>query len=149
MIFKKMFLMAAGLAWLAGEAGAATHSAYGDPICWDQVGSVSCASKIESSVKVLPARSPELTAVPNPAGRDRSIRFQLTGALPAGTRGTFTIYSPAGKAVRSFPLRRLTSGSGLSWDQRDGKRDKLAAGVYLARITASGLLMEKKILILK
>ncbi len=79
---------------------------------------------------------PTLAAWPNPFNP----RTELVCELPRPTRIDLVVYDLAGRRVRTLAAGRLLPGGPvvLPWDGRDAAGRNLAAGVYLARLSADG-----------
>jgi flagellar hook assembly protein FlgD/sugar lactone lactonase YvrE len=99
-----------------------------------------------------PAVAPNALAVvgivPNPFDGSTQVRF----AIPAGgvTAHSLAIYDLGGRLVRRLSSGSLAAGShAVSWDGRDGQGRVVAAGVYLARLTAGRATDVRKVVYLR
>ncbi|MBI4726318.1 S8 family serine peptidase [candidate division TA06 bacterium] len=71
---------------------------------------------------------------PNPFKHTTSIFYQL----PAETKVSLKVYNVAGQLVRTLVNAKQQAGSyAVKWDGRDGGSRRLAAGVYLYRLSAT------------
>ncbi len=72
---------------------------------------------------------------PNPFGPSTSIAF----ALPARAPARIEVFDVAGRRVRALLDATMDAGPhAATWDGRDDAGSRVAAGVYLARLTALG-----------
>ena len=61
-----------------------------------------------------------------------------------------TIYDVAGREVRTLVGEKLQAGDGVAvWDGLDGRGEKVASGVYFARLNIDGLTASGKLMYLK
>ncbi len=111
---------------------------------WD-----SKTGKIDSTTAVSKVKSPAQTLVnvyPSPS--HGNVAVQLT--LPKKEAVSVSIYSVDGKLIRSIAVRQLEAGSRqISWDGRDGKANKVNAGMYLAQVKVGNQLYEKSLMLIK
>ncbi|MBD3347685.1 MAG: T9SS type A sorting domain-containing protein [Candidatus Eisenbacteria bacterium] len=86
-------------------------------------------------------------ASPNPFTGATSIAY----TVPAGGGLVdVTIYDVKGREVRKLVNEQMPSGDGIAvWDGLDGKGEKVAAGVYFARLNVDGLTASGKLMYLK
>lgn len=94
-----------------------------------------------------PPRIAELwQSQPNPLGaRGTTIRF----ALPKRSAATLLVYDVAGRLVRSLVEGTIDSGvHGVSWDGRDDRGQRVAAGMYVYRLQADGVDLKQKLVVI-
>lgn len=86
-------------------------------------------------------------ASPNPFTGSTSIAYTVpTG----GGHVEVTIYDVSGRAVRSLVGQQLPAGGGVAvWDGLDTRGEKVASGVYFARLDIDGLTASGKLMYLK
>jgi hypothetical protein len=88
----------------------------------------------------------DLAASPNPFRDASELRF----SLPREDRVTLTVYDAAGRLVRRLVDGAAAAGSHVHrWDGRDDGGQRVAAGVYLARLQSSQEEMVKKLIRVK
>ncbi|MFI5372774.1 MAG: FlgD immunoglobulin-like domain containing protein, partial [Candidatus Eisenbacteria bacterium] len=76
-----------------------------------------------------------LGAGPNPAPGTSTLRF----SLPAAGRVELTVYDIAGRRVARLAHGVFTAGEhAIPWDRVDEHGRRVGAGVYLARLEATG-----------
>jgi hypothetical protein len=107
--------------------------------------------RIRSSTRVEhDAGGPEsgflMTNFPNPFNPTTTIRFQL----PAGGRTTLDVYDVLGRRVRVLLDEHLSPGMhSIVWDGKDDQLRVLAGGVYLYRLSGSGVAAGRTMMLLK
>ncbi|MEN8005419.1 MAG: immune inhibitor A domain-containing protein [Candidatus Krumholzibacteriota bacterium] len=87
---------------------------------------------------------PVTLGIPWPNPTLDSIRFLVD--IPAGVRGTWSIYDLQGRLVRKHGL-----GAGshlLEWDGRDSQGGRAASGTYFLRLEGSGAAVMRKVVLL-
>jgi hypothetical protein len=88
----------------------------------------------DDPASTVPRSGATLTAAPNPFNPATTLRFR-TGAAGAVR---LTVYDARGRQVRMLVNQQLSAGEHAArWDGRDDAGRAVAAGVYLARVTAS------------
>lgn len=76
----------------------------------------------------------DLAASPNPFREDSDLRFSIT----RDDKVSLAVYDAGGRLVRSLLDDAFAAGSHASrWDGRDDSGQRVAAGVYFARLTTS------------
>jgi len=101
----------------------------------------SVAEKMMEMPKAL-----SLSASPNPANPT----VNLTVGIPASMKqaATVQIFGINGKVVRSWQL----SGAGyhkIAWNGRDNSNTAISSGLYLVRVSGTGKVLQRKVLLLK
>jgi hypothetical protein len=87
------------------------------------------------SEKAVPLELSGLRVYPAPFNPRVSLEFTLSGYANA----RFAVYAPSGRLVRDYGKMRLLPGrNSLQWDGRAADGRPVAAGLYLARLTADG-----------
>lgn len=82
---------------------------------------------------------------PNPFGQATSIRF----GLPHAARGEIGVFDVQGRRVRSLVSGALEAGEhAVTWDGRDDRGRRAAAGVYFYVLRAEGTNLQKRMLLL-
>jgi hypothetical protein len=100
-----------------------------------------------TAVGAAPAAPNELRAFPNPFNPATTLAF----TLPAPAAVTLTLHDAAGRRVRTL-LRGTVLEAGAHarrWDGRDQSGRALAAGVYLARLTAGGVTSLERLVLVR
>jgi photosystem II stability/assembly factor-like uncharacterized protein len=88
----------------------------------------------DDPASTVPRSGATLIAAPNPFNPATTLRFR-TGAAGAAR---LTVYDARGRQVRMLVNQQLPAGEHAArWDGRDDAGRTVAAGVYLARVTAS------------
>ena len=88
----------------------------------------------------------ELASYPNPFNPQTTLRFTLAAA----TDVTLSIHDPSGRLLRGLISRRLPAGQHeVRWDGRDAAGRPLPSGVYLAGMSAGGVLSTTKLLLIE
>ena len=86
------------------------------------------------------------TARPNPSYTSASISY----TLPKAETVKLAVYSITGQLVRSLVNNNQAAGEHrVSWDGRDGKGNRVAAGIYLYRLAAGNNTASGKIVMLR
>ncbi len=86
-------------------------------------------------------------ASPNPFSGSTAIAYTVPNG---GGAVDITIYDVAGREVRSLVNATLPAGDGVAvWDGLDGGGQKVAAGVYFARLDIDGITASGKLMYLK
>ncbi len=94
----------------------------------------------------LPVRTELFYSRPNPARDQATISYQL--ARPGPVR--LTVYNVAGQAVRTLVDGRCAAGHhSVRWDGRDGRGERVVAGVYLYRLEAGGTARTNKLVVVR
>jgi hypothetical protein len=89
---------------------------------------------------------PLLRTSPNPFHARTTLAFRLPRSGPA----TLRILDCAGRLVRNLHAGETDAGlHQLTWDGRDDQDRRVAAGVYLARVTANGASDQETILLVR
>lgn len=97
-----------------------------------------------TGVNGAPPRAAVLASWPNPSRG--AVEFSVSMAVPAVAR--FAVFDAAGRERVRLHDAVLPAGSTrLIWDGRDEEGRVLPAGVYLARIEAPGLTLERKLVL--
>ena len=95
---------------------------------------------------VLPVQVTLHQNFPNPFNPSTTIRFEI----PEETEVRLTIYNMLGQEVRRLLEGRMAAGRhAVSWDAQDAVGRPVAAGAYVYRMDASGVLLVRKMLLLK
>jgi len=82
---------------------------------------------------------------PNPFGQATSIRF----GLPRTARGEIGVFDVQGRRVRSLLAGELEAGEhAVTWDGRDDRGRRAAAGVYFYVFRADGHNLQKRMMLL-
>ena len=99
---------------------------------WGRIDAMAAIGATVAAPEVIGVQAPRLSAWPNPTSGE--IRFRIQ--LPAATAGhaVLEIYSVDGRRVRRFV--ELPATESVRWDGRDGRGQRLPAGVYLAQLHA-------------
>jgi len=85
-------------------------------------------------------------AYPNPFGPAASVQF----SLPERSHMTLKVYDAAGRFVRTLESGPMDAGSHVAvWDGRDASGERVAAGVYFARIQTDGFDDAVKMVLIK
>ena len=83
---------------------------------------------------------------PNPFNPSTEIRFTIPTAGP----GSLRVFDLHGRLVRTLAQGNLPAGEGsLTWHGRDDSGRSVGSGVYIYRLDASGLCMERRMVLLK
>ena len=94
----------------------------------------------------LPSAFFLLQNYPNPFNPETSIQF----ALPVRTRVSLIVYNILGAEVTRLTEGTLTAGTyTVTWDGTDSSGRPVASGVYLYRLSAEGLSITRKMVLLK
>jgi hypothetical protein len=112
-----------------------------------QSGSASGSPGVASAAT---ADSPERAAIqdlsPNPFTRATTIAL----AVPRRTQVRLVVYDVRGRVVRTLVNRVLSAGTHpIGWDGRTDDGEKVAAGVYFAKLEAGGLLSVRRVAVIK
>ncbi|RME02206.1 MAG: T9SS C-terminal target domain-containing protein [Calditrichaeota bacterium] len=99
-------------------------------------------------VSVTVAEMPKAYALaqnyPNPFNPSTTIAF----SLPEAAHVTLEIYSTTGQKVRTLVAGDLAAGRhSILWDATDARGNRVASGVYLYRLTAKGVVLQKKLVL--
>jgi flagellar hook assembly protein FlgD len=87
-----------------------------------------------------------LTTVPNPFNPQTEIRF--TVHRPGA--GALRIYTAQGRLVRTLHAGSFTDGAyAFTWDGRGDGGERMASGVYLARLEIAGQVGVQKLTLVK
>jgi len=109
---------------------------------------VACVSNAALS-KSVAANAPErlaLGASPNPFNPTTTLHL----ALPFGGRVWLAIYDARGARVRTLLATRLPAGRhAIVWDGRDVRGSAVASGIYFSRLDVEGVVVEKRLVLLK
>ena len=91
-------------------------------------------------------RSGRLDVNPNPSCAATALLF----ALPEPGEARLVIYDAAGRMVRELQSGESPAGEfAASWDGRDDRGERMAPGVYFARLEAPGFTATRKIALLR
>jgi flagellar hook assembly protein FlgD len=87
-----------------------------------------------------------LTNFPNPFQTATTISFRLAQDCSPQIR----IYNSKGQLVRNLNCEKLKSGfNTISWDGKDDQGHPVSAGIYLSKLSASGDITARKLLLMK
>lgn len=87
---------------------------------------------------------------PNPFNSETVISYQIPETDQAVIPVRLTIYSVAGKEVRTLINQRQSAGIyRLNWDGRNSQGEFVSAGIYLFRLHAGDFAKSKKMLLIK
>ena len=101
---------------------------------------------VDTSPPVSPRASALVSADPNPFNPNTSIRFRLA----SDERALLRIYDVTGRRVQTFRLPRLSAGEHtVPWDGTTDGGNRLASGVYVARLDASDGSRSMKLVLLR
>lgn len=92
-----------------------------------------------------------LALYPSPAREGRTnILFRIPGANGAPPAMDLTIYDIAGRRVRTLETSSYRNGLGTTlWDGRDDSGRAVAGGVYFVRLSANGLRVNKRVVVVR
>ncbi len=83
---------------------------------------------------------------PNPFNPETSISYQI----PGETHVSLAIYNMTGELIRTLVSENKTAGAyTVSWNGLDNAGQKVASGIYVYRLEASGYAVSKKMAMLK
>jgi hypothetical protein len=83
---------------------------------------------------------------PNPFNPSTEIRF----AIPQASEVRITIYNTLGQEVRTLFAGLAGQGThAVRWDGRDNGGNPMSSGIYLYRMNAGTIVMNKKMMLLK
>jgi hypothetical protein len=94
---------------------------------------------------ILPVPEKQISAYPNPFHSASNVTFETN--LKAGEQGTISVYNLKGQKVKSFAVNSQTTK--YTWDGKNENNQRCAEGVYLYKISTSGLQQTKKLILLK
>jgi flagellar hook assembly protein FlgD len=78
---------------------------------------------------------------PNPARDGVTLRF----ALPQAARARLTIHDAQGRLVRVLADGDQPAGEqSLAWDRRDGRGERVGAGLYFLRLETGGRVLTER-----
>jgi hypothetical protein len=84
--------------------------------------------------------------VPNPFGQETTLSFDL----PNQATVRLTIYDVSGRRVRELCKGTMPAGPHqLVWDGRDAFGTRVAAGVYMCRLEAGGVVEQRRMVLLR
>ncbi|MBL8027605.1 MAG: T9SS type A sorting domain-containing protein [Fibrobacteres bacterium] len=104
-------------------------------------------TEINSDSKIHAAKMEKPVIYPNPFNPSTTIKYSLEGKVSA----SFTIYTVAGKLVKTFDLSdKCGINRSFIWDGKDGFGQKVATGLYMSVFsTGNGDLFKQKMLLVK
>jgi hypothetical protein len=86
------------------------------------------------------------TAYPNPFNPSTTIAFEIT----TGSRVEATVYDPLGRLVKRLTAAEFTAGGHtLRWDGTDEDGNRVASGVYFARLKSDAGHISVKLTVIK
>jgi hypothetical protein len=91
------------------------------------------------------ASGPTVEVAPNPFASLTRITYGVAGSFSGSVRAE--IFDPAGRLIRSLPAARGASGS-ISWDGRNERGDRAAAGVYFLRLHAGATAITRPLILI-
>jgi len=106
-----------------------------------------CAEQVETGVEEGTYEFALKPASPNPFTGATSIAY----SVPAGGGAVdITIYDVNGRVVRDLVDAQMPAGEGSAvWDGLDSRGERVASGVYFARLNIDGLTASGKLMYLK
>ena len=121
-----------------------------DLATWEEIDAVRLHPVCERTTGVDPAPINSLSLslgpmCPQPT-RDR-VTAEL--ALPRASDVRFEVFDLSGRSVSSFNRMLQAGRQTLEWDGRTGEGKRVTPGVYFARITAAGVEMRRRIIVVR
>ncbi|MFC1585128.1 T9SS type A sorting domain-containing protein [Fibrobacterota bacterium] len=124
---------------------AGTHSAYGNPIPWDEVtpGGVGLKGPgISGNISGF-----EITH--HPFRGENHVLFTVEGEFLKNSDIGLKVYTLSGKMIKAFNGSHMGETGKVIWDKNDLNGRPLDPGVYLARLIAGNKSFEQKFMLLK
>ena len=124
----------------AGNTAAYTLLGRQDPGNWEVLRTV------ELPLLAAESQSPTLSVWPNPISSETALSLSLPGPL----RLRLAVYDLSGRLQRVLSDGPLGAGSHeFAWDGRDDRGVSLPSGVYLLRSSGEGILVSRKLVLLR
>jgi hypothetical protein len=82
---------------------------------------------------------------PNPAGRSVEVRFSLASSVDA----SLEVFDLSGRLVSTLVSGPMPAGEhGTRWDLRDGRGQRVEAGLYFLRLSIPGSSLVRRVAVL-
>jgi hypothetical protein len=104
------------------------------------------ADTLTSSTSPIP-KSHRLTLKINPNPFRETVAIHITA--PANTSGELFIYDLLGRQIFSTPVQIREGRESIQWDGRNVNNQKMASGIYLARVRIGSEFVSQKLLLLR
>ncbi len=112
----------------------------------DYNGRMTLHGPVSIMVSPMPTEYRLLQNFPNPFNPETTIGF----TLPEASRVRLDIYNISGRLVRTLVAEEMPAGyHAVTWNARDDAGVRMASGVYIYRLSAGAMILQRKLVLMK